>query len=65
MYNYKGETDYSWMKSFKPNRNVEFKPELPYLDESFRLFVNLKRDLRSEATQRKLIMMVAPNMSIG
>ena len=38
------------MKTFKPTKNVSFKPELPYIDESFRLFVNLKRDLRSEAT---------------
>lgn len=50
MYNSKSELDYKWMSSFKPTRHVEFKPELPYLDESFRLFVNLKRDMRSEAS---------------
>lgn len=57
--------DFDWMKTLKPYRNTESKLELPYFDESFRLFVNMKRDFRSEATQRKLIIMAAPNMTIA
>jgi uncharacterized Fe-S cluster-containing radical SAM superfamily protein len=39
--------------------------ELPYFDESFRLFVNVKRDFRSEATAKRMILMAAPNMTIA
>lgn len=46
---YRSNSDFLWMKTLKPNKNSDLKLELPYLDESFRLFVNVKRDFRSEA----------------
>ena len=61
---YRSSGDFSWMKTIKPYKDLDSKLELPYLDESFRLFVNVKRDFRSEANQRKMIVMAAPNMSI-
>jgi hypothetical protein len=44
------QNDYDWMKSLKPHKVAPYKPELPYFDESFRLFINMKRDMRSEAS---------------
>lgn len=35
-----------WMRTFKPMKAMD-KMELPYFDESFRLFVNVKRDFRT------------------
>lgn len=52
------------MKTFKPMKAME-NMELPYFDESFRLFVNVKRDFRSNANNKKLIVMAAPNMTIA
>ena len=58
-------SDFDWMQTYKPYNNISSRLELPYFDESFRLFVNVKRDFRSEANQRKLIIMAAPNMTIA
>lgn len=57
-------SDFDWMQSFKPSKDRGSGMELPYFDESFRLFANVKRDFRSEANQRKLIIMAAPNMTV-
>lgn len=53
-----------WMRTFKPMKAMD-KMELPYFDESFRLFVNVKRDFRTMANNKKLIVMAAPNMTIA
>jgi uncharacterized Fe-S cluster-containing radical SAM superfamily protein len=59
------KSDFDWMKTLKPYRNPSERMELPYFDESFRLFVNVKRDFRSEATAKRMILMAAPNMTIA
>ena len=58
-------SDYNWMQTYTLTNTHQGERELPYFDESFRLFVNVKRDFRSEANQRKLIIMAAPNMNIA
>lgn len=57
--------DFDWMNTYKPMKPLPAKMELPYFDESFRLFVNVKRDYRTNANNKKLIVMVAPNMTIA
>ncbi len=57
--------NFDWMRTYQPTALRDMKLELPYFDESFRLFVNVKRDFRSEANQRKLIIMAAPNMTVA
>ena len=62
----RSKNDYDWMKTLKPKRDfMGGKIELPYFDENLRLFVNCKRDYRSEAGHKKLILMAAPNMTIA
>ena len=60
-----GAGNFDWMKTYQPTSLRDLKLELPYFDESFRLFVNVKRDFRSNANQRKLILMAAPNMTVA
>jgi len=63
--NSRAPSDYDWMQTYKPEQRLPERRELPYFDESFRLFVNVKRDFRSNASYKKLIIMAAPNMTIA
>lgn len=57
--------DFDWMKTIKPWATPRDPLNLPYFDESFRLFINLKRDYRTDANSRKMIVMAAPNMTVA